>query len=365
MDLHDSGFRLLFEQQQRDAERLRQQIGLSPGIQALIDQQQSDAARWRQAIESVGNKSLMDQQARDAERMQNLIGYSPGTQALIDEQQRNAARWRQTMEPSEGSQAVLDQQARDAERMQKLIGPSQGIQNLIAEQNRDSELLRNTFAQSMDSVVATLLPWQTAAESLLRSLRTVDTDIYQGRRLLELAHAFDGSDIESDEEDSYASTSHDQLVLPVTREIILASAELNDQFLRHFVDHPGDLAKISPREFETLIADLFRGLGYEVELTAQTRDGGYDVVAVRRAETTTRSLIECKRYAVDRKVGVGVVRNLLGVVHSTRSTKGIVATTATFSRDAKQYINENQWQLEGHNLEGVIDWINRYLRKRS
>jgi HJR/Mrr/RecB family endonuclease len=104
------------------------------------------------------------------------------------------------------------------------------------------------------------------------------------------------------------------------------------------------------RKFEELIAGLFEGFGYEVELTAQTRDGGYDIVAVRRAEMTTRSLIECKRYSSDNKVGVGVVRQLRGVVTSSDATNGIVATTATFTRDAQRFIGENKWLMKGEAL---------------
>ena len=41
-----------------------------------------------------------------------------------------------------------------------------------------------------------------------------------------------------------------------------------------------DLRKLKPREFEQLIAELWHGFGYDVDLTKQTRDGGKDIIAI-------------------------------------------------------------------------------------
>ena len=42
---------------------------------------------------------------------------------------------------------------------------------------------------------------------------------------------------------------------------------------------------VSPRQFEDLVAEVFRAEGWDVYQTKQTRDGGKDLV-VRRASTT-------------------------------------------------------------------------------
>ncbi|MGO4859076.1 restriction endonuclease [Arthrobacter sp. 2MCAF14] len=51
------------------------------------------------------------------------------------------------------------------------------------------------------------------------------------------------------------------------------------------------LSELSPREFELLVAALFHKLGYNVEVTPQTRDGGRDVVltASQRCGERTRA----------------------------------------------------------------------------
>jgi len=124
---------------------------------------------------------------------------------------------------------------------------------------------------------------------------------------------------------------------------------------------PHEAYQLPSRRFEELIGHIFERLGYHVELTPESRDGGYDISAVRRAETDVRLLIECKRYTPPNKVGRPIVQRLAGVLadRDVQATKGIIATTSTFSSDALQYLEMNRWRLEGRDLEGILDWIRR------
>jgi Restriction endonuclease len=85
------------------------------------------------------------------------------------------------------------------------------------------------------------------------------------------------------------------------------------RFLEIVGRQPREVYQLPPRRFEELIGHIFERLGYEVELTAQSRDGGYDISAVRRAETDVRLLIECKRYTPPHKVGRPILQQLNGV----------------------------------------------------
>jgi restriction endonuclease Mrr len=117
------------------------------------------------------------------------------------------------------------------------------------------------------------------------------------------------------------------------------------------------LLSLKPRDFEELIAEIWHNLGYRVELTARTRDGGRDVVAVRRAEAEVRYLIECKRYDPEHKVGVQFVRALYGVKVDDKATKAFLATTSSFTRDALKFCENHRWELEPRDYEGVSDWL--------
>ena len=120
---------------------------------------------------------------------------------------------------------------------------------------------------------------------------------------------------------------------------------------------PEELLQLTPRQFEELIAELWERFGYQVELTKRTRDGGRDVVAVRRAEAELRFLIECKRNHLSHKVGVSLVRALYGVKMHEKATKAILATTSSFTQTAKEFFEQHRWELEPRDYQGVLDWI--------
>lgn len=146
--------------------------------------------------------------------------------------------------------------------------------------------------------------------------------------------------------------------------LLLASAPLwvpdvADEMLAYFRRHPEKMYDMASRKFEELIAAVFRNQGFQVELTPKTRDGGFDVLAVSKDQFTGKSsfLVECKRHRADNKIGVGIVRSLLGVVDDQRATKGIVATTSYFTRDAKQFEERNCNLLTLKDYEAVKAWL--------
>lgn len=122
---------------------------------------------------------------------------------------------------------------------------------------------------------------------------------------------------------------------------------------------PEDLYQLPPRRFEQLIAHIFERLGYDVELTPQSNDGGFDVLASKRAEADIRLIIECKRYTPPSKVGRPTVQRLLGVLNDRQqhATKAILATTSTFTPPAKQLLASNHWRLEGRDRDAIVAWI--------
>jgi restriction system protein len=117
--------------------------------------------------------------------------------------------------------------------------------------------------------------------------------------------------------------------------------------------------------YEELVAELFSGFGYDVELTRRTRDGGRDVVAVKSSETAVKYLIECKRPDPGGYVGVRPVRELFGVKQDEGATKAILATTAYFSPDALLFFERHKWELEPKDHSGVTEWIEDYVRRSS
>ena len=75
---------------------------------------------------------------------------------------------------------------------------------------------------------------------------------------------------------------------------------------------------LKPRELEYLTAALFRGQGYDVEITAEQKDGGKDIIAVRGSE---KVFIECKNWGG--KVKVAEVRAFTAVCGGDSVTRGV------------------------------------------
>ena len=129
--------------------------------------------------------------------------------------------------------------------------------------------------------------------------------------------------------------------------------------------NPQELLQLGPRQFEELVAEIWKRFGYVVELTKRSRDGGRDIIALKQSEANLRFLIECKRYDRSNKVGVGIVRELYGVKMDERATKAILATTSSFTRSAKEFFSRHVWELEPRDFDGVVDWISLAVRHNS
>lgn len=116
--------------------------------------------------------------------------------------------------------------------------------------------------------------------------------------------------------------------------------------------------RITDRQFEELVAEIFHRNGYNVELTPPKKDGGKDVIATRNDGGVPICLyIECKRYDPGDPVGVGIVRAVSGVRNHDRVNKAIVVTTSRFTRDAMKFANEEKHLIQLMGLNDLLDLI--------
>lgn len=147
--------------------------------------------------------------------------------------------------------------------------------------------------------------------------------------------------------------------------IIDVTSSINSRLIEHFVLHPEELKSIDRRHFEEIVAELFHGFGYEVELTAKTRDGGRDVIAIGGNAVVGKYLIECKRPDPGHAVGIRPVRELFGVKTDEGATKAILATTAHFSPAALLFFERHRWELEPREFAGLMEWLHEYLSRKG
>ena len=143
--------------------------------------------------------------------------------------------------------------------------------------------------------------------------------------------------------------------------IVLATSSLTQKLIQ-LHNEPNTLRTLDRRLFEEIVAEIFDGFGFSIELTAKTRDGGRDIIAVgNKEQIAIKYLIECKRPDPGNPVGVGIVRQLLGVVEDEKATKGLLVSTTYFSPDAKAIEERNKWRLQLNDFEHVAAWIAQYL----
>lgn len=134
--------------------------------------------------------------------------------------------------------------------------------------------------------------------------------------------------------------------------------EVRNDLAARIAKEPEILRRISPRAFEELMAEVFSTFGYIVELTAPSRDGGKDIVAIRADHgIVSKLLIECKRYVPPNMVKVGLVRQLYGVKQLEQATKAVLVTTSYFTRGARELEQQHLYELELKDFDAVTEWI--------
>lgn len=126
------------------------------------------------------------------------------------------------------------------------------------------------------------------------------------------------------------------------------------------------LSEITSRQFEEIVAEVFKSKGFEVDLTKKTRDGGKDIIAIHTDSLGIKNkyFIECKCYSESNKISVDVVRAIYGVKNTKGGpNKAIVVTTSTFTNDARKFVeNEasSSWDLSLVDREQLFQWLNSY-----
>jgi len=142
--------------------------------------------------------------------------------------------------------------------------------------------------------------------------------------------------------------------------ILLATAAVyirrrrNDELL----DGHKSIRELTWREFEHLLGEAYRRKGYSVHVAGGDKpDGGVDI-ELRLGEQVT--LVQCKHWNSG-KVGVRVVRELLGVVTQSQAHEGILVASGGFTDDAIAFARKSPIiHLVGANeLQSLIRSVQR------
>jgi hypothetical protein len=173
-------------------------------------------------------------------------------------------------------------------------------------------------------------------------------DPEQFRRVLD-GHLYDLSD------DSPAAK---RSLIAVARPVIISA---NEAMIAGLKRQPRDVFKLTPRQYEELVAELLHDIGYEITLTKATRDGGKDILASMKTELGEfLCLVEAKHYREDRKIGVSLVRTLYGTLCDYQASSAMLVTTSSYSKDAHVLQERHKYELSLRDYTDVAGWIQRY-----
>lgn len=93
------------------------------------------------------------------------------------------------------------------------------------------------------------------------------------------------------------------------------------------------LLKLSPGEFEKLVATLFKANGHQAQVLGGSSDHGVDILVLSNEKE--KWIVQCKRY--NGSVGEPVVRDLYGTMGHEGAQRAYLITTGSFTSQAKDW----------------------------
>jgi SNF2 family DNA or RNA helicase len=116
------------------------------------------------------------------------------------------------------------------------------------------------------------------------------------------------------------------------------------------------LENMTPAQYEALVAAVYEKMGYEVERTGGSGDGGVDL----RAKSVTDGggellAVQCKHYSGT--VGVEVLRELLGAVSADSAyTRGVLVVSSRASADCHAFARDKRLMIiEGPEIQRLAE----------
>lgn len=147
--------------------------------------------------------------------------------------------------------------------------------------------------------------------------------------------------------------------------VILKETEKIKGIITDIHKEHSNLFIVKPRDFEKVIAELLRNKGYEVELTKQTHDGGFDIMALKNlGGFKNKYLIECKRWGENNPVGIEIIRSFADVIKENNANKGIICATSYFSPEARNREKLTPYLLELKDRIDILEWVSEYISKK-
>lgn len=258
-----------------------------------------------------------------------------------------------------------------ADHARNMIGPEASAMMLALKNQQDM-----TSILGKNGLYGSLFPKNSTLEAINASLKASTFDVSAHKMFsinFDFLKTLDPStyDFTTEEGEEFVSEDYELDVVPPEQSekkiVLLHEVSRLQTTMEEIYQDNNKLYTLKPRDFESMIGELLRHKNFEVELTKQTRDGGYDLIALQNlGEFPLRFLVECKRYAPDRPVGIEIIRAFSHVVRANNANKGILFTTSYFTKDARQDAQTNMpYHLDFREKGDILEWIRSYIQAIS
>ena len=135
---------------------------------------------------------------------------------------------------------------------------------------------------------------------------------------------------------------------------------IEEKYIKSASDKNAYIFSLTSREFEILIAILYEALGYKVNLTKATRDGGKDIIAeINENERKEKVFVECKLYKTC-ELKKETVRALGYTMLSEEATRAVIFTSGY----ATEALKEMDTRIQIFDMEEMILLLNANLGER-
>ena len=140
------------------------------------------------------------------------------------------------------------------------------------------------------------------------------------------------------------------------RPIEVACHGISAEVIRQLAAAPERMRELHWRDFEALVAELFRRDGFAVHQTPAVGDEGVDLFAARKTGLgTTLYVVECKQHS--QPIPPRFVRELAWVIDRHRATGGMLATTSTFAPGAQREQRKLRFRMALTDFADLRRWL--------
>lgn len=138
-----------------------------------------------------------------------------------------------------------------------------------------------------------------------------------------------------------------------------------DELILEIYNNNKKIYSVHHYDFERIVRKLFTSLGYDVTPTKRTRDGGYDMVAVKEGLIPTCHLIECKTRKKS-PLGIETVERFLFKINELKASSGVIITNLRFSGDVIKKYATKAYKHYLKLIDGseLLSMVNDYIAKQ-